>query len=313
MSLRALLLSPVSIHIALLIACGVWVLRDEKDKSRQILFLALLVNLFYRVLFGAFMNTANGVLRWKYDYYLASVDKILGVSTAPVALAFQGIWAAALKGVYEVLLSAMIFWLALNRKACGNIARGYVALLVVGPALYCLLPAAGPVYAFGNGWTHPPTVQAKLIQLTDAPVNAFPSLHLAAALFFVLTARSRVWRGIAFAFFVATGLATLTTGEHYVIDLVAGLAFGCFLLSLGKLRIGRAIGYLAITVAWSLAIRFWVNALLAHPAVVQLSAVSTALVAGHAIWTEWSSKTAMVPGRKPGRAPSEASPAAPFA
>jgi len=291
MSLRDLLLSPVGIHIALLIACGVWVLRDEKDRSRQILFLALLVNLFYRVLFGAFMNTANGVLHWKYDYYLASLDRVLGVSTAAVALGLQGVWAAMLKSVYDAMLPATIAWLAFNRKTCTLIARGYVAQLTIGPMLYCLLPAAGPVYAFGNAWTHPPVVPAKLIQLAAAPVNAFPSLHVAAALFFVLTAKSRVWRGIALVFFVATGLATLTIGEHYVIDLVAGLAFGCFLLNFGKLRIGRATGYLAITVAWSLAIRFGVGALLAHPAVVQIFAVLTTAVAAHAVWAEWSDGT----------------------
>jgi len=312
MPLRDVLSSPAIVNLTLLVACGIWVLKDERDKSRRILFLVTVVNLIYPVLFSFFMAAANSVLHWKYDYYLSSLDRILGVSSNGIALAVQPAW-PALRVVYYVILPAMIFWLALNRKIIGVLARAYAAEFIVGPAFYPLLPAGGPLYAFGNGWTHSPVVQAKLVRLAAAPINAFPSLHLASAFLFVLTARSWLWRGIALVFFAATGLATLTTGEHYVIDLVPGLVFGCFLLSLGKLRIGRAIGYLAVTVAWSVAIRFGVNALLAHPAVVQLSAVSTALVAGHGIWAEWRSETAMVPGRKPGHAPSEASPAVPFA
>jgi PAP2 superfamily len=290
MSLRNLLLNPVIIQLGLLIACAGWVLKDEKDKSRQVLFLALLANLFYFGLFTAFMATANSVLHWKYDYYLLCVDRALGVSAAGVALAFRGAWPAVLKVIYDMMLPAMIFWLALNRKANGVVVRGYLAGFIVGPILYGLLPAAGPVYAFDKAWTHPPIVPPNLIRLHAAPINAFPSLHLATALFFVLTARCRLWRSLAVAFFAGTALSTLTTGEHYVIDLVAGMTFGCFVASVGSRRIRRAIGYLGITLAWSLAIRFGVNALIAYPGVVRLFSMLTVLVALHAVWTEWTAE-----------------------
>jgi hypothetical protein len=151
------------------------------------------------------------------------------------------------------------------------------------------------VYAFDKAWTHPPFVQTNLIRLDAAPINAFPSLHLATALFFVLTARSRLWRSLAVAFFAGTALSTLTTGEHYVIDLVAGLAFGCFAASAGSCRIRRAIAYLGITLAWSLAIRFGVNALIAYPGVVRLFSMLTVLVALHAVWVEWRADGSQVP------------------
>jgi len=75
-----------------------------------------------------------------------------------------------------------------------------------------------------------------------------------------------------------------------VIDLVAGMAFGCFVACVGSRRVWRAIGYLGITMTWSLAIRFGVNALVAHPGIVQLLSVVTVIVALDAVWTEWTAE-----------------------
>jgi hypothetical protein len=278
------LIHPATMKLAAQIACAIWILMDEKDKYRQLLFLALLVNLFYQGLFNAFMAAANSFMHWKYDYYLLAVDRVLGVSAAGVALALQGPISALLKFAYGIMLPMMIVWLAANRKSHAVVLRGYVALLIAGPLLYGFLPAAGPVYAFEGSWTHPPVVPVKLIQLDAAPINAFPSLHAATALFFLLTAKSRPWRILALIFFTATTLSTLTTGEHYVVDLVAGLTFGCFVTALAMLKVLRAIGYLAITVAWSLAIRLYAGTLIDHPALLRTFAVVTVAVAATAIW-----------------------------
>jgi len=144
--------------------------------------------------------------------------------------------------------------------------------------------------------------------------NAFPSLHLATALVFVLTAKDRFWRGVSLAFFAGTALATLTTGEHYVIDLIAGMAFGCFAASVGSLKWGRAIGYLGISLSWALAIRFAVNALIAHPDMVRLLAVLTVGTAVYAVWMEWNAAGRRVPGLETIRAKEEISmPAVPTA
>jgi hypothetical protein len=289
MSLSQILSNPGISRLALLLACGVWVLKDEKDKSRQFLFLAMVLNVFYEGLFDAFMVRANSVLHWKYDYYLLCVDRALGVSADGVALAFRGPWSAILNVVYKITLPMMILWLVVNRK--GNIVvvvRAYIAEMLVGPLLYGLLPGCGPAYAFGKAWTHPPLVQPELIRLDGIPMNAFPSLHIATALLFVLTAKNRLFKGLSLAFLAGTALATLTTGEHYVIDLVAGAAFGCFIASAGNLRLRRAVAYLGVTIAWSLAIRFGVYTLIAHPGVVRLFAALTMAVAMYAVWREWS-------------------------
>lgn len=294
--LTHLLQNPEMFFLTILMLAVVWMLRDEKDRVRVFLVLALILNLFWGYLLTVFMDRADGLLQWKYDYALDRMDGALGASSAAVALFFQGRWSVMLSVVYGSAFPMAIFWVWVNRKHRVQVlARAYVAELATIPILYCLLPGCGPAYAFGKTWTHPPAVMPEAIRLSGAP-NAFPSGHLALALIFVLTAKESVWRGVSLIFLAGTALATLTTGEHYVIDLVAGAAFGCFLASAGNLRLRRAVAYLGVTMAWSLAIRFDVNALIAHPGVVRLFAALTVAAAMHAVWTEWRAEGSEVRG-----------------
>jgi hypothetical protein len=134
-------------------------------------------------------------------------------------------------------------------------------------------------------------VQADTIKLAAMP-NAFPSLHVGTALIFVLFAPGKLWRAVSLAFLFGTGLATLSTGEHYVIDLVAGLAFGCFASSVGYRRFRNALVYLGIVVCWSLAVRFGYAPLIAHPALLRLMAALTVAMAVWAVYREWRTKKA---------------------
>jgi hypothetical protein len=117
--------------------------------------------------------------------------------------------------------------------------------------------------------------------------NAFPSLHVATALIFVLYAPTRRWRIVSVFFLAATVAATLSTGEHFVIDLVAGLAFGCFAASVGHRKVGRSLGFLTLVTAWTLSVRFGYGSLIAHAWLLRSFAIVTlaATIAGVA-W-EW--------------------------
>ena len=97
---------------------------------------------------------------------------------------------------------------------------------------------------------------------------------------------------MSLAFLLGTGLATLSTGEHYVIDLVGGLAFGCFAASVGYRRFRSALLYLTVVVCWSLAIRFEYPLLIAHPALLQIMALLTIGMAVHAVVKEWRTPVA---------------------
>jgi hypothetical protein len=182
--------------------------------------------------------------------------------------------------VYQLMVPMMIAWFLVvrSRTARAALVLTYVAELITGPLLYVLLPACGPIYAFGAQWLHPPAVDASTIRLAGMP-NAFPSLHIGTAFVLVLFAPGRIWKAVALAFLVGTALATLSTGEHYVIDLAAGLIFGCFAASLGCRRYRAALVYLAVVIAWSFSIRFAYVFLLDHPTVVRIAAALTVQLA----------------------------------
>jgi hypothetical protein len=287
MSLISQLLANAALtKLAALVVAIIWMLRNEKDKIRSFLVIGLALNLVYEYLQSIVLGQANGLLHWKYDYYLFRMDGALGVSTATVASLFSAKWTRVLGAIYGYTVPMAVLWIWVSRKHADALVRGYIAELGVGPLLYAVLPACGPVYAFGSAWMHPPTVQPVVTRISAFP-NAFPSLHLATALLFVLTAEGKFWRGVSLVFFAGTALATLTTGEHYVIDLVAGLAFGCFLAKIGNLRWGRAGAYLGLTLAWSLAIRFGIQLLIAHPSSLRICSVLTVAIAVNAIRAEW--------------------------
>jgi hypothetical protein len=151
---------------------------------------------------------------------------------------------------------------------------------------YAILPACGPLYALGRDWLHATFARPDLIRLSGMP-NAFPSLHMGTAMVFVLFAPNRVWRVVALLFLTATALATMITGEHYVIDLVPGLIFGCYAVYAGSRRWRKAGLYLGVGLVWSLTIRFGFSVLIeARWIPITMTALSLAL-AVYAVWREW--------------------------
>ena len=106
----------------------------------------------------------------------------------------------------------------------------------------------------------------------------------------VFFARHKLWRAISLAFLAGTAMATLSTGEHYIIDLVAGLAFGCFAASVGHRRYRSAAIYCGIALGWSLAIRFRFQSLIDHPLLLKVCVVLTVTVGIAAIAREWRTK-----------------------
>ena len=126
-----------------------------------------------------------------------------------------------------------------------------------------------------------------MIRLNAMP-NAFPSLHVATAFVLVLFAPGKTWRAVSLVFLAGTVLATLSTGEHYAIDLVPGLAFGCFAANVGYRRVRRALLYLGVVLFSSLAVRFEYSLLIAHPVLTRFIAAATVALALLAVFKEWS-------------------------
>lgn len=280
--------SPGFVGTAALFVSVVWMLKNPKDKTRPMLVFALVLNFFFCVLLNFFMGAEGNLLPWKFDHVLLNIDESLGFSAAAIARPLQGARLVPFVVIYQLMVPMVICWFFLTRyrSSRGSIVWAYIVELVAGPIMYAILPACGPIYAFGPDWLRPPAIQASPIHLIGSP-NAFPSLHVGTAIVFVLFSPSKLWQGVALAFFTGTVFATLATGEHYVIDLIPGLAFGCFAVSVARRMVGRAILFFTTTVSWSLLVRFAYMYLLAHPAVTASFVVLTVTMATAAVLTEW--------------------------
>ena len=101
-----------------------------------------------------------------------------------------------------------------------------VALGVMGYLLYQICPAAGPIYLVGKTFPFQPVNMAGM-EMVAAPMkmvarNAMPSLHVGWTLLLYWSTRKRhaLVRVAAALYLLLTTLATLGSGEHYLVDLM---------------------------------------------------------------------------------------------
>jgi hypothetical protein len=100
-----------------------------------------------------------------------------------------------------------------------RIVRAFAYMLLIAPVLYLIFPAVGPAYV-----TDP-----------SAPINCLPSVHLTTAILGTIYLPRR-WKWVGILFVALTAVATLTTGQHYLIDLVASVPFAAMIVKLVNWR-----------------------------------------------------------------------------
>ncbi|MGD6748024.1 phosphatase PAP2 family protein [Streptomyces sp. BH106] len=142
--------------------------------------------------------------------------------------------AAALVGLYQLRHVA-----AERRFPAHHLVRTFLAIGLLGPAIYMIFPVVGPLYAFGPDGGHwavaniwPDTLPAigaphpfPFDEIT--PRNCMPSLHTAWAISLFIHTRegSRAMRWAGTFWLAGTLTATLGFGYHYGVDLLAGTVF----------------------------------------------------------------------------------------
>jgi membrane-associated phospholipid phosphatase len=211
-------------------------------KSREFLrniALCVSVLLTYEALEGIVgILTSNGDV-----IYLSSVDKaIFGFSfTAAVQNFFFSTTATTIATIfysthiYLVLIAMVAFWI-INK----NLYRGYTYSIILtaymGLITFALFPTAPPWYSgvahnlLTQGFNMLPnsinTIQQTLTSAEDK-LAAFPSLHAAyATLFAVYTIKINPKLGFfSIPFLIGVLFSTLYLGQHYLIDLIAGIAY----------------------------------------------------------------------------------------
>jgi hypothetical protein len=230
----------------------------------------------YSALFIAYiLNVTTKLHPQTYDLYLYAADRGYGI---PI-----GAWVGQLLShyrtlawtcgfVYESLPLAVSLLYAYQRSGAKPLGvRVLPAFLGGGAAVYALyniLPAAGPYYAFGLAFpSHlPQATGLHTIPLGDVARNAFPSMHVTCALLIFWNCRRLPrWVRAGSAIYLAlTALAALGLGEHYLIDLVAAVPYvlvlqavcaPATLRSRPEWKQSLAVGA-AFLVAWIAAARF---------------------------------------------------------
>lgn len=94
-------------------------------------------------------------------------------------------------------------------RARVHLLRALCLAPILAVFCYLIMPAVGPVH----------------IGQPSAWRNCMPSLHLTWAALLWLNAHPRWWKAASFLFALLTAYATLATGEHYWVDLVAAISF----------------------------------------------------------------------------------------
>jgi membrane-associated phospholipid phosphatase len=141
-------------------------------------------------------------------------------------------------------LIAALLWLRDRTLWLRYIAR-VIVLSVAGLITYVLFPEAPPWLAAQNGalppvarlsgrgfvWLHAPQLEHTLDHALESGGNqvaAMPSLHVGFACLIAIFVAGRVrrrWWPLLWAYPALMGLSLVYLGEHYVVDLLAGLAY----------------------------------------------------------------------------------------
>jgi hypothetical protein len=203
-------------------------------------FVAALLFLSSEWMGSTFLEWTSAAHSRVLDLYLYFFDASLGFQ-ASFALGAAFLRSAALRTaglLFYIALAipiALVFSALILRKTRAGV-EAIAAFLITGPVgvlFYNLFPALGPVHVFTRFYPFHPLTMAQLIRLriepiaAQGPMNAMPSLHMAWVLLAWWYARGLSWanRIIIAAFVAFTVLATLGTGEHYLVDLVVAFPF----------------------------------------------------------------------------------------
>ncbi|WP_105971640.1 phosphatase PAP2 family protein [Streptomyces geranii] len=189
------------------------------------------------------------------DQYVATADHALGDPAwlmGRLVRAAGPITAHLLDWVYiQLAVAAVLVALYQLRNVAADgrfprhhVVRTFLAIGVLGPAVYMVFPVVGPVFAYGSGafgtggahwavadlWPNTPlplTAPGPIPYDEITPRNCMPSLHTAWATAIFLHSRRgpRLLRHGGTFWLAATLTATLGFGYHYGADLVAGVVF----------------------------------------------------------------------------------------
>lgn len=224
-----------------------------------------------------------------YDLFLYRFDNAFGFqASSAVAHWVEAVPALRLICilVYRSLPLAQMAVVVAHIKRKDSPARSLVMFAtagIVGCALYHLLPAVGPIHAFGLQASPIARDSAALTTIAfrnPAPRNCVPSLHFAWAILILcnISPRNRTAFAAGCVFLGLTALATLGLGEHYLVDLIVAVPFAACIHSACTRQWTRAMLLGTATLLWTLCLRFGMALIAPNPKLVWSATVLTFVI-----------------------------------
>lgn len=242
-----------------------------------------------------------------YDGALYALDSALGIPISrSLGMAFANFppLAAVSLIAYALLPGAIAAGLGYeqynierqrNRGVGVNLLLAYAISGTIASLLYVLCPATGPSHVFRDAFPRllpdPSTVSWGLSSFAPlSPRNAMPSLHFAWAVILWRSVKgARAWIRVSVgAFAFLTALATVGSGEHYVVDLIAAVPFLVALEAATAHRFVSSARRMAPLVTGMLFYALWIviarngtafiPSLLENPVLMRILAVATVVI-----------------------------------
>lgn len=244
----------------------------------------------FSLIAGLCMQFVNAAAHTSFDFLLYRFDASLGLTPGVTVVAWYRelpwLQSASSLTYAGLLIFPPLYhgWLAYRAKTARiHLMLAFIVAGVGGFVLYQICPAMGPLYAFGQQFPdHLPALGAVAAKgFTSTGVNnAMPSMHMTWALLVWVAA----WElgplslTIASVFVTFTGLATVGSGEHYLIDLVVSVPLVMMVYGICTRRRRLAVTGLGLVVAWTVYLRLGIQL----PA-----AIHWCFVAGTILATGW--------------------------
>ena len=275
---------------------ALWSEREGRENALALLAPALILVVFISGC-ARVLSLSSGLSSQTDDAWLYAFDGSLGVEPSffvgrimydSIALTGSALLAyLSLPFVMAVVCAWNIS--AGARRICWHTLTAVLLAGVGGWLLYNIVPGTGPIYAFGQDfpWKNIPYKDLSTFALqkmsipTTIPRNAMPSLHVGWVVLLWWNSKRfpGVLRAAVLIFLLLTVIATLGSGQHYLVDLVVSLPFALAVQSAASLvlpgefrpRQSRCmtalVAGLGLTLTWLVLVRFGVSFALKSPAI----------------------------------------------
>jgi hypothetical protein len=242
-----LIFDPSVVVGFVLIVAVVWRWFTVPTDARRCEYL-LLIAIYTLIVTPVAQAAAESLSRFrpmKMDLYAYAADGYLGQPAFVLGrMAAPHVWAKVLLDVaYGLLPMGVIVTLSAHvwrrSASVSSMVWAFVINLAAAPLFYLLLPVCGPVFAFPMFPLDPGHVIPHMMRINAAP-NAVPSVHMSTALLMVWFSRKNgAGLTLAMVYLVLMVAATLASGQHYAVDLLAAVPYAAGVVWLAKVAAAR--------------------------------------------------------------------------